>query len=103
MGWEDREGMGMEGEGEEKEESGEGRGGRRGGRMKEGKGKVASWLLEGWTPLVYGLPKAIEDPLAIFLSEQAARANSCGIASGSQKSRWTLWKFSTSSFKMEEQ
>ena len=30
---------------------GEGREERRGGRRKEGKGKVASWLLEGLTPL----------------------------------------------------
>jgi len=96
----------MEGEGEEKEESAGGREGRRGGRGKEGKGEGCVMAFGGWTPLVYGLPKATEDPLAIFLSEQAARANSsasCGIASGSQKSRWTLWKFSTSSFKMEEQ
>jgi len=28
-----------------------GREGRRGRMWKEGKGKVASWLLEGWTPL----------------------------------------------------
>ena len=41
-------------------EGGRGRKGRKGGRKgrekgreeKEGKGKVASWLLRGWTPLM---------------------------------------------------
>ena len=51
-----REGKGMGAKGKE---GGRGRKGRKGGRKgrekgreeKEGKGKVASWLLGGWTPL----------------------------------------------------
>ena len=35
-----------------KGENWKGREGRRGGTEKEGKGKVALWLLGGWTPLL---------------------------------------------------
>ena len=54
----DRGGEGREGKGERGEEGkGEGEGGGR-----KGRGKVASWLLGGWTPL--------EPPLNILKSRQ---------------------------------